>query len=138
MVECHIKSGSWHTVDAALAVNTDVAVVPGPVKASSCAGSNQMLRNGAIFVRNAEDVLDVLGFTGRRPADTGAKKSGGAAEALGPVEKEVLSALNHRPLSVDDLVERSGLPVAAVAMALEHLAEHDLAEEAGGWWSRRG
>lgn len=137
VVECHIQSGSWHTVDAALARSTTVAAVPGPVKAGSCAGTNRLLREGATFVRHAQDVLDVLGYTGRRPARPGVKGPAGAAGPFGPIEKEVLSALNHRPLTVDDLVERSGLPLAAVALALEHLADRGAANEAGGWWSKR-
>lgn len=136
VIECHIKSGSWHTVDAALSGNIQVAAVPGPVRASTSRGNNEMLARGAALVRHAADVLEYLG-TAVPPSGEGPERaSSPVTDGIGPLESEVLSALNHRPLCVDDLVERSGLPVTAVVVALEHLAERGLAMDQQGWWSK--
>ncbi len=76
VVEAAERSGSLITADLAQELGRAVAAVPGPVTASRCAGSNALLRDGALVIRNAQDALDeVLGIgvatalTGRRPAD---------------------------------------------------------------------
>jgi DNA processing protein len=136
VVECHIKSGSWHTVDAALSSNVHVAAVPGPVRSSTSRGNNEMLARGAAFVRHANDVLEYLGAAVPGSADASGGASWPALEGIGPLEREALAALSHRPLCVDDVVERSGLPVGAVVVALDHLVKRGLAIEQQGWWSR--
>lgn len=149
VVECATKSGSWHTIEAADSRNIEVVAVPGPVRAPSCAGTNQLLVWGARPVRHAADVLvrlsaaglDVpaaLGAGSRGPTVQGTLPigpSGGPEPPLGPVERAVQCALSHRPRCVDELVERSGLPLKAVALALEHLGELGLAQHSAGWWS---
>jgi len=59
-----------------------------------------------------------------------------AGQALGPVEQKVLSAVGWRPLCLEDVVERSGLPVGAVAVALDRLEEAGAVNCEAGWWWR--
>ena len=54
----------------------------------------------------------------------------------GPLEARVLVALGWRPLCLEEIVERSGLPAGAVVVALDRLEEHGLARAEAGWWSR--
>lgn len=139
VVECHAKGGSWHTVDAATRNGTDVAAVPGSVRSAASVGTNALIHDGAIPVRHAQDVLDALScFEPALPARPRAAERPGhqATEELGPVEAEVLRALSGRPLCLDDVVERSGLPVAAVVVGLEGLLGRRRAREDGGWWTR--
>ncbi|MEA2141614.1 MAG: processing protein [Solirubrobacteraceae bacterium] len=76
VVEAAERSGSLITADLAQGLGRAVGAVPGPVTASRCAGSNALLRDGALVIRDAQDALDeVLGIgvatalTGRRPDD---------------------------------------------------------------------
>ncbi len=141
VVESHTTGGSWHTVDAALRRGVEVAAVPGSVHSPSCAGTNSLLRDGATPVRGAEDVLDALGLCASVGAPQAPPKGAGSPDGLdpiGPVEEKVLVALGWRPLCLEDVVERSGLPVGAVVVALERLeAAGAVVSEEGGWWSRR-
>jgi predicted Rossmann fold nucleotide-binding protein DprA/Smf involved in DNA uptake len=49
----------------------------------------------------------------------------------------VLGAVGWYPLCLEDIVERSGLPVAAVVIALEALEEEGMVTAEAGWWCRR-
>ena len=141
VVESHSTGGSWHTVDAALRRGVEVAAVPGSVHSPSCAGTNRLLREGATPVRGAEDVLDALGLSaggGPPPAPPSGAGSPDRLDPIGPLEERVLVVLGWRPLCLEDVVERSGLPVGAAVVALERLeAAGAVVSGEGGWWSRR-
>lgn len=74
VVEATERSGSLITAELAQELGRAVGAVPGPVSVPRCAGSNALLRDGALVIRGAQDALDeVLGIgvatalTGRRP-----------------------------------------------------------------------
>ncbi len=57
VVEAPEKSGALITANQALEQGRDVFVVPGNIDVPSCAGSNALLRDGAIAVTNGWDVV---------------------------------------------------------------------------------
>jgi DNA processing protein len=76
VVEATERSGSLITADLAQELGRAVGAVPGPVTAARCAGSNALLRDGALVIRHAQDALDeALGIgvatalAGRRPEE---------------------------------------------------------------------
>jgi DNA processing protein len=58
VVEATERSGSLITADLAQELGRAVGAVPGPVTSSRCAGSNALLRDGAVVIRDAQDALD--------------------------------------------------------------------------------
>ncbi|MEL7089652.1 MAG: DNA-processing protein DprA, partial [Planctomycetota bacterium] len=60
VVEAALRSGSLITARTALEQGRDVMAVPGHPFDPRASGSNLLIRDGAILVRNAEDVLDAL------------------------------------------------------------------------------
>jgi predicted Rossmann fold nucleotide-binding protein DprA/Smf involved in DNA uptake len=58
------------------------------------------------------------------------------AEPANPLDGRVLAALSARPLCLEEIVERSGLPVTAVVVALERLEEQGALLCEAGWWAR--
>jgi DNA processing protein len=58
VVEAAERSGSLITADLAQELGRTVGAVPGPVAAPGTAGSNALLRDGAVVVRHAQDALD--------------------------------------------------------------------------------
>jgi DNA processing protein len=56
-----VKSGSLITARAALDQGREVMAVPGHPLEPRASGCNQLLRDGAVLVRRAEDVLEALG-----------------------------------------------------------------------------
>ncbi|HET9059083.1 MAG TPA: DNA-processing protein DprA [Acidimicrobiales bacterium] len=134
VVESHITGGSWHTVEAALRRGIDVGAVPGPVNSPSCAGTNKLLFDGAMVVRGAEDILSYLGLDGT--ALTAKASEVGGCAAPTPVVRRVHQAMGFLPMALDEIVERAGLPVAAVAVALDTLCAEGRVREQYGFWCR--
>jgi DNA processing protein len=66
VVEASVTSGSLITADFARALGRDVGAVPGQVTSPLAAGPNDLLFDGALVVRNARDVVDLLFGAGAR------------------------------------------------------------------------
>jgi DNA processing protein len=145
VVECHRQGASLHTVKAATDRAVVVGAVPGSVRSSASAGCNALLVDGAVPVRDVQDVLAAveLAITGSPgvlppgPARRARSDDDGRREPPSPSAARIVAALDDDPASLDTIVRRSGLGLADVTEALEELAGAGLATGAGGWWSRR-
>jgi DNA processing protein len=146
VVESHAAGGSLITAEAAIARGIDVRVVPGPVHSPASFGSNQLLYDGPGPVRDARDVLDGLGiFTSPAPSRSASAPLQGcspaqpepSAGALDAGARRALDSLSWRPTSLNQVVARSGLLIAAAARALDSLEAVGMARREGEWWVRR-
>lgn len=63
ITEAAVKSGSLHTAEFALEQGKDVFAIPGNITSPTSTGTNNLIKNGAIPVTNAADILDVLGIS---------------------------------------------------------------------------
>ena len=118
VIEAAARSGSLITAQRAAEQGREVFVVPGSPMDPRYAGSNGLIKEGAILVRDANDILSVLGQPGRvcQPVEKTMKIDGDADAA------RVVQALGAVPTAVDELVRRcqvSAAFVAEVLMALE-------------------
>lgn len=148
VVECHHRGGSLHTVSAALARGVTVTAVPGSVRSPASAGTNRLLVEGAVPVRDVDDVLTAVELAViarpdidppcRAPVAARPPVRAPAEPGLGPVPNRVRQALDQDPATLEAVVRRSGLALADVALALEQLAEAGLAVGDRGWWRRCG
>ncbi len=138
VVESHERGGSLHTVDAALERGRTVGAVPGPVRSPASAGTNALLADDALVVRDADDVLVALGL-GRSPAAP--RPAGGVGRSRPPVEgadAQVLEAVGFTPTSTDDVVAAAGIGLGPTLTALHRLAAALLVDAGPGTWSRCG
>jgi DNA processing protein len=71
VVEASVTSGALITADFARALGRDVGAVPGQVTSPLANGPNDLLFDGALVVRDASDVLDLLFGAGVRPPAPG-------------------------------------------------------------------
>lgn len=62
VIEAGIKSGALITCTYAGDYGRDVFAVPGKIYENTSAGCNELIRDGAILVRSAEDVLEFYNF----------------------------------------------------------------------------
>lgn len=76
IVEAAERSGSLITADIALTLGREVGAVPGSPLSWRCAGTNQLLREGATIVRDAVDALDSVGGGDATPPGPGAASPG--------------------------------------------------------------
>jgi DNA processing protein len=145
VVECHARGGSLYTVDAALGRGRTVGAVPGSVRSPASRGTNTLIVDGMVPIRDVEDVLVALELaiaadsTVTPPRGVQRRGATGRARrpALDTASRRVHGALDHDPAPLDTVVVRSGLALGAVSLALEQLVEAGMATGEGGWWSRR-
>lgn len=117
VVEATERSGSLITADLAQELGRTVGAVPGPVTAARCAGSNALLRDGALVIRHAQDALDEALGIGVASALTG-----GRVEDLQPA----LRALLRRVEDGRDTVSALAASPAEAQHALAALSELEL------------
>ena len=132
VVESHATGGSMHTVDAAIERDRTVMAVPGPVRSSASTGTNALLAAGCPPARDAEDVLVALGLVGEA-ASRGSRPS--RPEPAGPAGR-VLDAVGWQPATLEEIVGRSGLGPAEVAVELVRLEAEGWLTRTGGWIER--
>jgi DNA processing protein len=129
VVEAAEKSGSLITARCAAGYGRDVAAVPGSILAPGAAGSNALLKDGAILVRTADDLLAELPDEDRRRLNRAvAPRAAGALPDLTPDATALLSALDpDEPRDADALIPAAGLDAARFSAALLHLEIEGLA-----------
>ena len=114
VIEAAARSGSLITAHRAAEQGRDVFVVPGSPADPRYAGSNSLIRDGAILTRDINDILGVIG--GPRSASQVPVKP--REKSTHPEAAKVLSALGSVPTLVDELVRQCQVSAAAVAEVL--------------------
>ena len=128
VVESRAAGGSMLTVDHALRRGIPVMAVPGSPGQVTSEGTNALIAEGCAPVRDARDVLDVLGLDHRRHLANDVRPR------PDPHDRVVLDALALAPLSLGELVARVDRPVHDVAVSLGRLSAHGWVVDHAGWW----
>ena len=123
MVEARDASGALITADLALEEGREVFAVPGEITSALSAGTNALLRLGAVPLTSAGDVLTALGIQEAR---------GAAPSAVGATAAEVLARIRDAPAGADELVAVTRRSAGEVAVALSELELAGLVHEADG------
>ena len=120
-IEAPLKSGTLITTKLALDFGRIVMALPGRVDARASAGCLALLREGARLVRHASDVMEELREFAPLPLERSATPPASRAAsplkstiALSPEESLILEAITEEGAEIDELVRRTGLPVARV------------------------
>jgi DNA processing protein len=113
VVEAPKRSGALVTARLALDEGRDVFAVPGHPAAASAAGTNALIRDGAVLVRDARDVAEGMGLSLEA-----AKETETSDVVLGILERDV-------PLSLDEIRARSGRSTADLLSQLSILELDD-------------
>jgi DNA processing protein len=121
VVEAAEGSGALITAEAALDLHKEVLAVPGSVFSPLSVGTHQLIRDGALLVQNARDVLAALGATQEVLDDPLVPpKSLGIAAPSG--RDGILAHLSDvLPLSAAEIARKLQLQVAEVLVRLTAL-----------------
>jgi DNA processing protein len=103
VVEARERSGALITTDLALEEGREVFAVPGEITSALSAGTNALLKLGAVPLTSASDVLSSFGIE------------------IEPAHGERSPLLELLPATVDELVRRTGLAADEIARALVEL-----------------
>ena len=126
VVEATLRSGSLITARLAGEQGRDVYAVPGHPSDPRAAGPNQLIRDGAVLIRGADDILETLeGFARpfrleEPPAPFFPQPPPNAIpeDVAQDARAVLLTALSPAPCSVDEILRETGLPLAALQIAL--------------------
>ena len=128
VVEGDFTSGAMITAKYATEQNRDVFAVPGSIFSPQSRGPLGLIRDGAMPVSSAQDILEALNL-----ARLGAQLDfGRAAPPATDEERALMGALTREPQHIDDVARRSGLAAAIVSGTLALLELKGLARDVGG------
>lgn len=113
VVEAALPSGTFSTADYALDAGREVLAVPGSIFAPECAGSNRLIRQGAVPITDASEFALELERLLGRPRSTP-----GAESPLVKGRDDIAAALVASPMRPDDVARAFGLDIVAVARRL--------------------
>ncbi|MBT8454573.1 MAG: DNA-processing protein DprA [Alphaproteobacteria bacterium] len=122
IVEAAAKSGSLITARNALDQGRDVFAVPGHPFDARAAGCNMLIRDGAILVRGARDVVEAIvapePATSARAVEAPPAKEPRSLQETAALHREILSRLGPSPLAEDQLIRDLSVSAGLVGPAL--------------------
>jgi len=107
-IEAKEKSGVMNTVSWAAQQNKDVYAIPGNIYSRASTGTNRLIKEGAIPVTSAEEILDLMGIA-RQTDHREIKKV-----VLTESEQTVWDHLTCEPIYLDILSEKMDQPTGSI------------------------
>jgi DNA processing protein len=141
VVEAGLRSGAQRTASDAKALGRVLMAVPGPVTSGMSAGCHRLIRDGAVLVTRAAEVVEAVGRIGADLAGDPVAVDGRAADrptdGLDATGERVHGALPARAARETRwLAMEAALPIGAVRVALVELERRGLVAHRGGRWQR--
>jgi DNA processing protein len=114
VIEAAAKSGALITARHAAEQGRTVFAVPGPLDSPASAGTHYLVRQGAILIRGAEDILEELEGIQcpARPVPSQPKVQ------MDDIERRIWEFLQDCPRHIDEIVQQLSLPLSQVSGAL--------------------
>ncbi|MCX5697967.1 MAG: DNA-processing protein DprA [Candidatus Omnitrophica bacterium] len=140
VIEAPHKSGALITVTHATEQGREVFSVPGPADSFVSKGTNQLLREGAKLVENADDIIEELEpllknkineLKANQPEPERKKQISIKPELTGE-EAKVYNLLSSHSLDFDDIIVESQLSVSAASSVLMMLQLKKLVKQSPG------
>jgi DNA processing protein len=154
VVEAALQSGSLITARLAAESGREVFAIPGSIDSPQSRGCHALIRQGALLVEQAQEVLAEMGWEPAPPRSAAPGGTGLAApahaqgpeaappDARGPdtsATRALLQALGYEPVDLDTLALRTGLPGAELAARLLELElDGRVSRMPGGLFQRCG
>ena len=111
VVEAAVQSGSLITARMASEAGREVFAIPGSIHSPHAKGCHALLKQGAKLVESADDILEELQTSSPRQAQAPSPQEPPLADPL-------LQALGSDPVGLDELLGRTGWPVAELSARL--------------------
>lgn len=116
VVEAAKKGGALITAEIAYSYNKEVFAVPGELNKLSSEGCNHLIKTQkAQLITSADDIADALHWTSLAPNERQKQ-----IEKLQLTEREkiIVTILNDKPITIDELGRKSQVPINALASDL--------------------
>jgi DNA processing protein len=134
VVEAAVRSGSLATLERARLLDRHVMAVPGPVTSGMSSGCHLEIRNGAVCVTRAAEVLELVGRIGEDVAEE-LRGPVDVRDGLSEVVRRVLDAVPlRRAAGVGALAREAGVSPLVVQQVLPPLQAHGLVQRTEEGW----
>lgn len=141
VVEASLKSGSLITARTANEQGREVFAIPGSIHNPQAKGCHQLIKQGAKLVESGEDVFAELGailqlslLPEENPQQS---KSTNFEQNLSESARKILQFIEFEPISLDELLVMSKMPVSTVQTELMMLELQGVVEKlSAGRWQR--
>ncbi|PQA85732.1 DNA-processing protein DprA [Hyphococcus luteus] len=147
VVEAAARSGTLITANFAADQGREVFAVPGSPLDPRCQGANRLIRDGAMLVETAQDIIDGLAQRTRGVAAGGRDlfdwtDGDGMGEpdaaALASLRRQILEILSFTPIHRDEILREADAPPGLVAdILLDLVLSGEASEHEGGRFSLR-
>ncbi len=133
VVEAPLRSGAMGTARLALEENREVFALPGPADSPKAEGTNSLIREGAVLVNRAEDIMAELNI---KPSSPRPRRRGAAPPDSD--EEIILRLMDEGPLHIDAIIEKTGLPPGRISSMLLDMELKGFIEQRPGKIFMRG
>jgi len=127
VVEAGQTSGALITAQFAADQGREVFAVPGNILALQSKGTNRLIAEGARPMLSVQDLLDILDL--RRVTE---QREVHKILPSNEIEEKLLRVLTHEPLHMDDIRNKTGLPIERVSATLVMMELKGLVRQVGG------
>jgi DNA processing protein len=127
VIEAGQSSGALITAGFAADQGREVFAVPGNITSPGSVGANRLIRDGAHPLLNAEQVLEMLDLE-KAPEQRTARLTL-PSDAL---ESELIETLGTEPMHVDEITNRTEIPVEKVTATLALMELKGMVRQVGG------
>lgn len=123
VMEGAARSGSLITARNALDIGRDVMAVPGHPFDGRAAGCNFLIRDGAILVRSAKDVIDALSLPEQTVDEQVAGQNKVMDAPTAEAHAKIMNLLGTTAVTEDIVIRDSGMPARSVS---QHIMDLEL------------
>lgn len=127
VIEAGTKSGALITAYLSLDYNREVFALPGSIFSPQSAGTNKLIRQGAILVQTGQDILDALDLK-----TVANYKQTQRFLPANETEGKLLNNLTAEPKHINLLIKETKLPITTVNSTLIVMEMKGLIKDLGG------
>jgi len=139
VVEASLRSGSLITAQCALEQGREVFAIPGSIHNPMSKGCHRLIKQGAKLVESADDIIEELQsqlqqlrhglhFNTRAVAHSNKQKN---TQGLDKEYKDLLECIGYAAISIDEMVDKTGLKAEDISSMLLILELDDLIKNEG-------
>lgn len=132
VVEAAQRSGSLITARCAGEQGREVFAIPGSIHSPQSRGCHALIRQGAKLVESVNDILEEVGSLAHWTIKSRQSESEKETEICEPKDSTLLKSMGYDPISLDLLVERSGLTTDYISSMLLQMELQGLVETIPG------